>query len=551
MLHVRTSKGSRLCNSPVQWESLVTLPRHTSTGLRQLMAGLAVGLLLNCTGCTGIPGASISDWWRHGCKVGPEYCEPAAPVAPQWIDADDQRVTDGYPSVADWWNQFNDPVLNELVQSAYRQNITLREAGMRVLEVRAQRGIAVGNLFPQAQSLDAQYSRRQLSGNLANDLSGVVPNFSRNINDWSLAGNLSWELDFWGRFRRSIEAAEADLDASVENYDDVLASLVAEVASTYVNIRTLQQQLQYARQSVDLQRGSLQIAESRYDNGAVTQVDVEQAKLVLSRTEALIPQLNAALRKQNNQLCVLLGMPATDLLPQLGESPIPTAPANIALGVPAELLRRRPDVRRAEREVAAQSALIGVAVADLFPSLSINGNIGYESAQLDRLFVPASNVGVIAPSINWDVLNYGRLKNNVRVHQARTQKAALAYQDTVLRANREAEDGVTEFLNSHNATLHLKDSVAAAERSAELLAIQYKQGAIGYNRVFTVQDILVQQQQNYATSQGDIALGLINIYRALGGGWQIRFGAGNVAAAPMEIIEPAPAEVVPPAGDAT
>nr|WP_261361695.1 efflux transporter outer membrane subunit [Aeoliella straminimaris] len=507
-----------------------------------------MAVLLSCTGCKGIPGTSFSEWWRQGFKVGPEYCEPAAPMSPQWIDADDQRVTDGFPAVADWWNQFDDPLLNGLVQSAYRQNISLREAGMRVLEVRAQRGIAVGGLFPQAQSLDAQFSRTQLSGSIANDLSTALPDFSRDFNDWSVSGNLSWELDFWGRFRRSIEAAEARLDASVEEYDDVLTSLVAEVASTYVRIRTLQQKLAYAKQSVELQRGSLKIAESRYVNGAVTQVDVEQAKLVLSRTEALIPQLNAGIRKENNQLCVLLGIPTTDLLPGLGDAPIPKAPVNVALGVPAEMLRRRPDVRRAEREVAAQSARIGVAVAELYPSFSLNGSIGYQSAQLDRLFVPASNVGVIAPTINWDVLNYGRLKNNVRVHQARMQQAALAYQDTVLRANREAEDGITDFLNSHNATLHLKDSVAAAERSSELLMIQYKQGAIGYNRVFTVQDILVQQQQVYATAQGDIALGLIQIYRALGGGWQIRFGAGSEAPVTAEMIDPTePIEAIEPA----
>lgn len=500
-----------------------------------------------CAGCSGIPGASISEWLHHGFKVGPDYCKPAVPVSEQWIDADDKRIAGGYPAVADWWNQFDDPVLNGLVQAAYRQNLTLREAGMRILEVRARRGVAVGNLFPQAQSVNGTYSRNQLSGNIGNDISGIVPDFSRNIDDWTISGNLAWELDFWGRFRRSIEAAEAELDASVENYDDVLTTLVAEVATTYVNIRTLQQRLQYARQNVTLQQGSLHVAEVRYQNGAVTEVDVSQAELVLARTEAQIPQFEAALRKQNNLLCFLLGIPTTDLLPDLSAAPIPKAPVRVALGIPGEMLRRRPDVRRAEREVAAQSAMIGVAVSDLFPSIGINGSIGYQSERLDRLFVPSSNVGVVAPTINWDVLNYGRLKNNVRVQQAKMQKAAIAYQNAVLQANREAEDGVTDYLNSHNAAIHLNDSVTAAERAAKLLLIQYKQGAIGYNRVFTVQDILVQQQDAYAVSQGDIALGLINIYRALGGGWQVRFGAGSDAAQPAEQIQPIPIEIPPPA----
>lgn len=518
--------------------------RHPrSRPLAQLLAAL---LLLTCTGCSSIPGASIASWWRNGLKVGPEYQQPAAPVAPQWIDTGDQRISNGYPAVADWWSQFNDPVLNELVQSAYRQNLTLREAGMRVLQVRAQRGIAVGSIFPQGQSINGSYSRNQLSGSIANDLSGILPDFSRSFDDWSLSGNLVWELDFWGRFRRSIEAAEADLDASVENYDDVLTTLVAEVATTYVNIRTIQQRLQYANNNVKLQKGSLHIADVRFQNGAVTEVDVAQAKLVLERTEALVPQFEAALRQQNNQLCFLLGMPTADLLPYLGLAPIPTAPAEIALGIPAELLRRRPDVRRAEREVAAQTALIGVAVSDLFPNITLNGSIGYQSQQLDRLFIPASNVGVIAPTINWDVLNYGRLKNNVRVQQAKTQEKAIAYQNTVLRANREVEDGVTDYLNTHNAAIHLRESVAAAERASELLLVQYKQGAIGYNRVFTVQDIMVQQQDAYAQALGDIALSLIVVYRGLGGGWQIRFGAGSNAPLAAEPIEPGPVEVVPP-----
>lgn len=531
----------------MQWKCHDTTRKPGSKRLRQLPQLLAAISLLACTGCNGIPGASLSSWWRNGLKVGPDYQQPAAPVAPQWIDTDDKRISNGYPAVADWWSQFNDPILNELVQSAYRQNLTLREAGMRVLQVRAQRGVAIGNIFPQGQSLNGTYSRSQLSGNLANNLSTVVPDFSRDFDDWDVSGNLVWELDFWGRFRRSIEAAEAELDASVENYDDVLTTLVAEVAATYVNIRTIQQRLQYATQNVKLQQGSLHIAEVRYRNGAVTEVDVAQAKLVLERTEALVPQFEAALRKQNNQLCFLLGMPTADLLPYLRDASIPMAPPTVALGIPAELLRRRPDVRRAEREVAVQSALIGVAVSDLFPNISINGSIGYQSQRLDRLFVPSSNVGVIAPTINWDVLNYGRLKNNVRVEQAKMQEKALAYQNTVLRANREAEDGVTDYLNSHNAAIHLRDSVTAAQRAAELLLIQYKQGAIGYNRVFTVQDILVEQQDSYAEAQGNIALSLIAIYRALGGGWQIRFGAGSDAPVAAEPIEAGPVELVPPA----
>ena len=512
---------------------------------------LSVMLLASCliisSGCSTYY-CSCRDWVRNGFKVGPEYCKPAAPVATDWIDADDERINSSPAEASSWWSVFGDPVLTDLVQRAYAQNLTLREAGMRVLEARARRGVAVGSLFPQGQS-NGSYTRNQLSETTANFNPGVpalgIPGLKRTFDEWALTGDLFWEVDFWGRFRRGVEAADADLDASVENYDDVLVCLIAEVAATYTNIRTLQQRLEYARENVEIQQGSLEITEVQFRNGAVTEVDVQQARLSLTRTEALIPDLKAGLRLQNNLLCFLLGEPPRDLQPELGTGEIPTVPVNVALGIPCELLRRRPDVRRAERTAAAQSARIGVAVSDLYPHFSIRGSIGYQSEKFSRLFISDSNTGFISPGFSWDVLNYGRFKNNIRVQEAAFQAFALAYQNTVLRANKEVEDGVTRFLNAQDQTLVLSESVAAAERALDLTLTQYRQGAVDFNRVFTIQDTRVDQQDAYAASQGNIALGLIAVYKALGGGWEIRLGAGQQVAmiengGLEELIQPPP-----------
>jgi NodT family efflux transporter outer membrane factor (OMF) lipoprotein len=514
-------------------------------GTRSQHRGLTILLLASClassSGCAGY--WSCRDWVRNGFKVGPEYCKPAAPVAEDWIDSDDQRVSSNAAQTTDWWLTFNDPVLNNLVQASYAQNLTLREAGMRVLQARAQRGVAAGNLFPQSQNINGDYSRSLASIGTAN----TPPTISRSFDNWAVSGDLLWEVDFWGRFRRAVEAADANLDASVEDYDDVLVCLVAEVAATYTNIRTLQQRLKYANQNVQIQQGSLEIAEVQFKNGATTEVDVEQAKLSLTSTEAAIPALLASLRQQNNLLCILLGEPPRDLLPELGEGKIPIAPTEVALGIPCELLRRRPDVRAAERAVAAQSAQIGVAVSDFYPHFSLTGSIGYQAQNLNRLFVPAGNTGLISPGFSWDVLNYGRIKNNVHTQEAAFQALALQYQSTVLSANQEVEDSVTGFLHAQDQTLVLDESVTAADKALELTIAQYQQGAVDFNRVFTLQDTKVAQQDAYASSQGNIALNLIGVYKALGGGWEIRLGAGQQLASPAEAVPPP--GMVDPAGE--
>src|SRR4051794_32711637 len=478
------------------------------------------------------------EYWQNGCKVGPNYARPAAPVESAWIDYANPHVKSQCQPPESWWTLFNDSALNSLIQTAHQQNLTLRQAGARILEARAQLGIARGELFPQSQNVFAQYSRNKLSNKIAN------PPAAQWFSQWDVGATASWELDFWGRFRRAIEAADAELDASVEDYDDVLVVLLSDVATSYVQYRTFEQRLAYARANAEFQRKSYELATDKLQHGATTERDQQQAKQALEQTESLIPVLEIGKRQAANRLCVLLGMPVTNLDLMLGPGAgVPITPPDVIVGVPCDLLRRRPDVRRAERQVAAQSARIGVAVSDLYPHFSLLGTIGLEAEHFGELFhTPGSMIGNITPGVRWDILNYGRLTNNVRVQDARFQELAFAYQDRVLNAGREVEDAMVLFLRSQEETEHLRASAAAAARTVEITEEQYRQGAVDFTAVYLFQITLTEAQDQLAASQGDIALGLIGVYRALGGGWEIRLqqcGAANHIFGPPS-LEPLP-----------
>lgn len=462
--------------------------------------------------------------WAHQGKVGPNYRKPAAPVASEWIDFNDPRVINERCAVEEgaWWHALDDPVLHQLMLDAYEQNLSLRAAGMRVLEARAQRAVAAGLLLPQAQQATGSYTRIQVSQKGNSIGLPVLP--LRAFDFWSTGLNVGWELDVWGRFRRNLESADAVVDASIEDYDDVLVCLVAETAAAYVELRAFEQRLEYARANLKSQEGSLKIAESRFRNGAVTELDVTQAKSNLADTEALIPVLEKGSRLANNRLCVLLGTPPRDLRSHIGTAPIPTAPAEVIVGIPAELLRRRPDVRRAERQVAAQSARIGVAAADLFPSFAISGAISWQANTFSSMFSSGANAGAVGPAFNWNILNYGRIRSNIIAQDAKFQELAIQYQETVLEANAEVEDAIVSFLKAQDQVQSIQRGVDASERSVELALIQYREGSTDFNRVFNLQSALVRQQDALASAQADVTTSLVQIYKALGGGWRIRFG---------------------------
>jgi NodT family efflux transporter outer membrane factor (OMF) lipoprotein len=439
-------------------------------------------------------------------------------VAEHWIDANDKRVRSEEWDDSHWWTVLNDPTLNDLVQTAYRQNLTLREAGFRVLQARAELGFAIGEFFPQTQVMNGSVDSHGVSLNVANRV--ATP--TRWFGQWNYGFGLAWELDFWGRFRRAIESADDTLDASVEGYDDVLVTLVGDVASTYVQIRILQQQIAYARETLALQRQSLDIAKAKFKGGQTSEVDVNQGQSDVSTTEGLIEQLQISLRQSTDRLCVLLGQPPEDILRKLGDAAIPTAPPEVIVGVPADLLRRRPDVRRAERLAAAQSAQIGIAEADFYPQISINASFGWSSQQLKDLFAHGSFREIVGPSFQWPILNYGRILNNVRVQDAHFDELVASYQSTVLKAGQEVEDGLVTFLRSQVQARDLGQAVDAETKAFKEAVSQYRGGLVDYNRVVVIQERLVERQQSLAQAQGQIALGLIQVYRALGGGWQIR-----------------------------
>lgn len=479
-------------------------------------------LLASAGGCT-----SCREYIHNGFKVGPNYKRPAAPVADEWIDSKNPRLKVEPADYKNWWGVFNDPVLNRLIQTAYQQNITLREAGFRVAEAQAQRAIAVGELFPQAQEVFGDYTRTQLStrtATFANFPVGAGFSPVTSFSDWRLGGALSWELDFWGRYRRSIEAADARLDSSVENFDDALVLLISEVAATYIELRTTDERLKVANENADLQRESARVADERLQAAALnSEVDAPQAKSNLDRTLAGIEALKILRRQAENRLSVLMGMPPHDLAYLLqGVASIPSAPQELVVDVPAELLRRRPDVRRAERLAAAQSAEIGVAQSFLYPSFSINGLAMQEAAQFEDLFKSGAFAGNIGAGFRWNVLNYGRLLNNVRVQDARFQQLVANYQETVLRANEEAENAIAAYIYYNEVIRQLDNSVKNAREAVRVTQVKYREGEIDFNRVFTVEQLLTGQQDQLAVAQGDLANSVVQLYRAVGGGWELR-----------------------------
>jgi NodT family efflux transporter outer membrane factor (OMF) lipoprotein len=502
-----------------------------------LKACLALAVV--ALGCT-----SPREYVHNGFKVGPNYCQPAAPVAETWIDANDKRVRQETVDISRWWRVFNDPVLEGMIHEAYNQNLTLKEAGFRILEARAQLAISIGNIFPQTQTANGDYTRSAISRNTANNfLDFGIPGVKRYFSQYDFGFNLAWELDFWGRFRRAVESNEANLQASVADYDGVLVTLLGDVAQNYVQYRTLQEQIDFSRLNVELQKQTLTIVEARFKAGTTSELDVRQSRSTLAQTEATIPELEISLRQAANRLCTLMGIPTENLEARLGKSPIPVAPVEVAVGIPADLLRRRPDVRRAERQAAAQSAQIGVAEADFYPAISIVGTVGWSAEQFSQVFTPGAFQGSIGPSFNWKILNYGRILNNVRLQDAKFQELIAAYQQSVLTADQETENGLITFLRAQARTRLQSVSVDEAQKAVALGLVQYKAGTVDFTRITQLEQSLVLQQNTLAEARGEIAQGLVQTYRALGGGWEIRC-TGKGLDDPVAIdngVPPAPA----------
>ncbi len=461
-----------------------------------------------------------------GCMVGPNFQRPKVTVSADWLEAGDRRVSAESAAYRDWWKAFDDPALDRLIERAYRENLSLRQAGVRVLQARAQLGIAAGEIFPQTQQGVGAVQYYRLS-----DRAAVASGSSAGgVTYWQsqIGAQASWELDFWGRFRRSIESADASLLSTLADYDNTLVALTADVANNYITLRTAEERIRIARENAVTQEQILKITEARFEYGTVTQLDVEQARTSLLNTLASIPPLETQLRQARDALSVLLGMPPSDLREFLeGASGIPVSPRQVIVGIPADLLRRRPDLRSAELQAAAQSAQIGVARADLFPAFSLVGNFGLLStnlgtAKLSDMFGWGSRAIQAGPSVQWNILNYGQITNNVRAQDAFFQQLLIAYQNAVLSAQRDVEDNLIAFLRAQDRADLLARSVTSAKAALDIAVLQYREGVTDFTTVLTAQQTLLSQQDSLASTLGTISTSLVGVYRALGGGWEIR-----------------------------
>lgn len=461
------------------------------------------------------------------CAVGPNYQRPEVDISEQWTETGAAELVAELPGAPiSWWEVFEDPLLNELVNEAYQQNLDVEVAGLRIIEARAALGIALGNRFPQEQTLRGGVTRTGVSENSAN----FIPLFA-DSRYWTadIGFDVRWELDFWGRFRRGVEAAQADLAGSLARYDSVVVTVTAETARAYLVIRTLQQLLRVTRENVELQRRSYEIADVLARNERVTELDVEQARTLLESTAAQVPVILARLTQAKNALSFLLGQPPGELNSRLGDGAIPDPPAQIAVGIPAELLRRRPDVLAAELRAAAQSARVGIAESERYPRFGLTGSLGLRAADtgnsdLSDIFSSDSIEFMAGPVFSWPILNYGRIKNSIRVQDARLQQSLVDYQNSVLNAAREVEDAIADHLRRREALEFYGNSAAAARRSVDLALLQYRESIADYQRVLDTQRALNAQQQQFVQTKGEVVTSLVVLYKALGGGWEIRAG---------------------------
>ncbi len=458
------------------------------------------------------------------CKVGPNYSTPGANIGGHWME--NRVITNRPPDIADayWWRNFKDPVLNQLVVTACQSNLSLQVAGVRILQARAQLNQSIGNLFPQQQGISANLNYMHLNDGLVSQIPGVNPNY---LADQGLF-SATWEIDFWGKYRRGIESDRATFLGSIASYDDAMVTLIADVASTYINIRTLQERLDVEKRNLDTQKESLRIATARFNAGETGELDVQQAQAQLAQTEAQIPVLHESLSQNQNGLAVLLGERPDEIGRQLnGPGRIPVTPAMVATGIPRDLLRRRPDVRAAGLQAASLSALIGVAEANLYPAFSLSGEFGYSAnnefnnSLLDMFnwqnHALNAGAGLVMP-----IFNYGRIINQVRVQDAQFEQAVLNYQNTVLSAEQEVENGLASYVDEQGALGSLNVAADSARRSTELAMIQYKGGQTDYTTVLQAEQQELSAESAVASTKGNVALGLIAVYRALGGGWEIR-----------------------------
>jgi len=457
-----------------------------------------------------------------GCAVGPNYEEPQYDVPDAWQNAAAADVADTTAAPLEtWWSAFGDTLLDALISEARAASPDLAAAVGRIREAHGYRRTAAGDRWPQVRA-DGTYTRTELpengTGGLVAALGGANPS-----GNWEFGLAASWEVDLFGRVRRQVEAADASLQASIEDYRDVLVTLYANVAVTYVDIRALQERLRYARQNAESQRETLGITEARLDAGLVPALDVARARSNLANTLAGIPILETSLETARNRLAILLGrMPGSlDARLEPGAARIPVPSTSLAAGLPVDLLRRRPDVRRRERQRAAQTARIGVATADLYPRFSLAGMIGLSAAEFGDLGDSGSRIWSLVPGFSWNLFTGGKVRGRIESERGRTEQALAAYEATVLGALAEVENALTALRQEEIRRDQLATAVASSQEAVALVQTRYLSGLTDFQSYLDAQRVLTNQQDQLAASRGQVATRLIDLNRALGGGWSL------------------------------
>jgi len=466
-----------------------------------------------------------------GCTVGPSYHPPQSLLPPTWSELPESGVTTQSVQLVEWWTTLNDPVLDSLITQAVSANLDLRVAQGRVRETRAQRGVTAADAWPTVSTSAAYFRTRQSenvgpfpSSSLGNGQSSSNSQFGLVEGDLFRAGfDASWELDLFGRVRRSVEAAEADIAAAEENRRDVLVTLLAEVARNYVELRGFQQQLKVAYANIATQQTAVEVTQARFQAGLTSALDVAQAEAQLATTQAQVPTLETGARQAIHRLGVLLGQEPGALIAQLSEDkPIPMASLEVSVGLPSELLRRRPDVRRAERELAAATARIGVATADLFPRFTLAGNtIGLQSASLSDLALGSSRFWTAGPTVSWPLFDAGKIRANIEVQNAREEQALAQYEKTVLTSLEEVENALTAYAREQTRQRALTNAVNANRQSVALANERYVKGLSDFLNVLTAQQSLYTAEDQLTQSERTVVSNLIALYKAVGGGWEI------------------------------
>jgi outer membrane protein, multidrug efflux system len=448
------------------------------------------------------------------CAVGPDYHKPVVAPSAEFIKVETQQFT-ANDMETDFWKTFSDPLLNDLIETALRANHDIRIAQSRLAEARALRGETRLDLAPTVTT-SGGYTESKLS-----QRQQPFPGIDRKQDYYDASFDASWELDLFGRVRRGIESQNAQVNASIAGLENAQVSVTAEVARSYFELRGAQHQLDVARRNTENQRSTLELTNARLDAGRGTELDTSRAQSQLSATLATIPDLESAVTRSILRLGVLTGRSPDALLPTLSETrPLPALPTTTSIGTPEALLRRRPDIRVAENQLAAATAQVGVAVGDLFPRISLVGSWGFDAVNSGDLGNGSSETYSFGPSIRWAAFDLGRVRPRIKQRQAATDGALARYEQTVLRALEETDASMTDYVKSLAKQEHLRRSASASANAAMLARARFDNGAADFLTVLDAERTMLEAEDRLARSETQTATSLLAMYKALGGGFR-------------------------------